>query len=94
MYLKLHLKASLLEYPKDHLNNMNSLNKLEKKLSKGLTAEDHKIIKILQKNNCDSFGVGRQLIAHHPKLWNTYNYKNVKIHSKVNIEIINTGILH
>lgn len=51
----------------------------------------------VQKANCDIFGVGRKLIAYHHNVWKEKNwskdYRKVRFHPKVEIKIVDTGIL-
>ncbi|MNL68012.1 hypothetical protein D3C87_1926720 [compost metagenome] len=62
-----------------------------------LTKDAEEIIRKLQQANCDIFGVGRKLIAYHNKVWKTQNwnedYRKVQFHTKVEVEIVDTGIL-
>ncbi|KEO79225.1 hypothetical protein MKN04_06045 [Paenibacillus polymyxa] len=51
-----------------------------------------------QENGCDAFGVGRQLIAHHPVVWKSVDwneeYPNVRFHPQVTVDIVGNGILN
>ncbi|MNO09876.1 hypothetical protein D3C81_2333810 [compost metagenome] len=62
-----------------------------------LTKDAEEIIRVLQRANSDIFGVGRHLIAYHNKTWKTKNwdedYRKVQFHPKVEVEIVDTGIL-
>lgn len=92
--IKLKLPVTVLEYQHGHLEHAKEKKKLSKQLSKELTDESKKIINKLQKANCDAFGVGRQLIAYHPKAWKKFNYKKAKFDTKVDVSIYSSGILN
>lgn len=93
--INLDLKISVEEYPKgDVPKEIDRLNKL---LSKELTEDANKIITKLQQANCDAFGIGRRLIAFHPKTWEVLDkkdyFKNIKFNTVVEAEIIKHGIV-
>jgi Ger(x)C family germination protein len=93
--LKLHLKINVEEYPKgDVPKDIDRLNQL---LSKELTNDSKQVITKLQKANCDAFGIGRRLIAFHPKTWDRLDkkeyFKNIKFNTSVKVEIIKQGIV-
>ncbi|WP_142289592.1 Ger(x)C family spore germination protein [Gottfriedia luciferensis] len=95
MNLKLEVEA--LEYPKDKLYSTKEVKKLNKELSKQLTIKTEKVIKTLQKSNCDALGIGRQLISFHPNVWKKIHwnkeYPNISIKPNVDVKIVGTGIL-
>ncbi|WHY03135.1 Ger(x)C family spore germination protein [Neobacillus sp. DY30] len=93
--IKLNLKISVEEYPKgDVPEDIDRLNKL---LSKELTEDAKKVIKKMQQANCDAFGIGRRLIAFHPKTWEAQDqkeyFKNITFNTVVEAEIIKHGIV-
>ncbi|MED1567861.1 Ger(x)C family spore germination protein [Bacillus paramycoides] len=92
--IKLKLLVTVLEYPRGHLGQAKEKKKVSKQLSKELTDESKKIINKLQKVNCDAFGVGRQLIAYHPKAWKKFDYKKAQFDTKVDVIIFGSGILN
>lgn len=96
--IKLHLRVIVVEYPKDQLHKAKERKKLNKQLSQQLTKESKKIIKTLQKANCDAFGVGRHLIAYHPDLWKKKNWKKdypkVKFTPEVEVKMLYSGVLN
>lgn len=92
--IKLKLFVTVLEYSHGHLNTSKEKKKLSKQLSKELTHESKEIINKLQKTNCDAFGVGRQLIAYHPKTWRKFDYKKAKFDIKVDVNLYRSGILN
>jgi len=95
--IKLNLKVETLEYPKDELSKKKVINRLNEEISKQLTAKARKIIQTLQEANCDFFGIGRDLIAFHPKVWKQIDwmktYPKIKINPVVKVEVVGTGII-
>lgn len=93
--IKLHLKISVEEYPKG--NVPADIERLNKLLSKELTKDSKKVITKMQQANCDAFGIGRRLIAFHPKTWEAQDkkeyFKNIKFNSVIEAEIIKHGIV-
>ncbi|MEG0472159.1 MAG: Ger(x)C family spore germination protein [Solibacillus sp.] len=91
------LNVTVVEYPKDHLFDHNEVIRLNQEISKQLTEKAEKVVEQLQKANCDYFGIGRELIAYHPKTWKAIDWPNafptIKITPKVEVEITGTGIL-
>ncbi|CRH88081.1 Ger(x)C family spore germination protein [Peribacillus frigoritolerans] len=93
--LNLHLKLIVEEYP---IGNVpNKVDQLNNKLSNTFTNNAEEVIKKLQEANCDAFGIGRRLIAFHHDTWKekdkTNYFKDVKFKSKVDVEIIQHGIV-
>lgn len=93
--LNLHLKVIVEEYP---IGNVpNKVDQLNNKLSNTFTNNAEEVIKKLQEANCDAFGIGRRLIAFHHDTWKeedkTNYFKDVKFKSKVDVEIIQHGIV-
>ena len=93
--INLDVKISVEEYPKgDVPEDIDRLNKL---LSKELTEDAKQVITKLQQANCDAFGIGRRLIAFHPKTWEVLDkkdyFKNIKFNTVVEAEIIKHGIV-
>lgn len=93
--LNLHLKVKVEEFP---IGNVpNKVDQLNNKLSNTFTNNAEEVIKKLQEANCDAFGIGRRLIAFHHDTWKeqdkTNYFKDVKFKSKVDVEIIQHGIV-
>ncbi|WLR51992.1 Ger(x)C family spore germination protein [Bacillus tianshenii] len=95
--INLNLKVRVDEYAKNNLKDIKVRKELDKKLSAMLTKDAQEVINTLQEANSDYLGIGRRLIAYHPKVWKELNwekdYPNIKIIPNVKIEIVNTGIL-
>lgn len=93
----LNIKVDALEYPKDNLADQKEIKRLNKEISKQLTKKAEKLIKTLQLANCDAFGLGRDLIAFHPKVWKSLDwekaYPKITIKPNIKVEITGTGII-
>ncbi|MGG3839096.1 Ger(x)C family spore germination protein [Paenibacillus thiaminolyticus] len=96
--LNLNVKITAIEYPKDHLNQRETLGRLNKKLTEELTRRAQAVTqKMLQAKN-DGFGIGRRLIAYYPNTWKSLNwtkdYPKVEFDPIVKVEIVNHGIMN
>ncbi|WP_314591050.1 Ger(x)C family spore germination protein [Paenibacillus terrigena] len=100
VHLKLKLKVSVIEYPKDRLEKKQVVAELNKRLSKEMTDLAQKTLEHMQKARCDGLGIGRQLMAFHPRVWKQQkeewgsNYQNVKFAPVVQVEITKQGIIN
>jgi Ger(x)C family germination protein len=92
------LTVSAVEYPLGELSQKTVVQKLNKQLSTILTARSQQIIQKLQRANCDVFGVGRHLIAFHHDTWKQLHwetdYRKVRFHPRVQVEVTGSGILN
>nr|WP_269448730.1 Ger(x)C family spore germination protein [Metabacillus kandeliae] len=95
--LTLKVNAKVIEFPHNELTNTELVKSLNKKLSQNLTARAEAIISKLQEANCDGLAIGRHLISEHPKTWKKLKWKevypNIKIIPKVQVNIIQKGIV-
>lgn len=95
--LEIKLQAIVEEFPGEDSLKDKDLQKINQALSEILTKEAKSVVKEVQKANCDIFGVGRKLIAYHHNVWKEKNwsedYRKVQFHPKVEVEIVDTGIL-
>ncbi|EHS56720.1 Ger(x)C family spore germination protein [Paenibacillus sp. Aloe-11] len=96
--LSLKLPVTIVEYARDHLQDKANVHRLNDQLSEIMTKDAEEIIRTLQKSGCDAFGIGRQLIAHHPAVWKSVDwnkeYPNVRFHTQVTVDIVGNGILN
>ena len=96
--IDMKLKVTVIEYPHDKLQSTKEIVKLNKMMSEKLTKQSKEVIKEIQKANSDLLGIGRHLIAYHPKHWNKKEWKKlyptIEITPKVNVEIIQHGIVN
>jgi spore germination protein KC len=78
------------------LLNNDSVNRIEKELSKHMEEQAMETIKTLQKANCDLLGIGKQLKAYHPNLWKSLHwskdYPQLAIKPNFEVQIINPDI--
>lgn len=76
--------------------NTDTINRMEKDLSKHLEEQAMETIKTLQKANCDLLGIGKQFKAYHPNLWKSLNwsedYPRLAIKPNFEVQIINPDI--
>ncbi|KWX71174.1 germination protein, Ger(x)C family [Paenibacillus jilunlii] len=97
VHLNLKLQAIVEEFPGDRSLKEKDLQKVNQALSEILTKEAESVVEEVQKANCDIFGVGRKLIAYHHNVWKDKNwskdYRKVQFHPKVEVKIIDTGII-
>lgn len=95
--LDLRLNVAIVEYAPDRLFSNRERAQLEKKLSKALTKQAHKVVKQMQQARFDGFGVGRQLMAHHPDVWKKIDwqtaYRKVRFHPSVQVQVVGNGII-
>ncbi|HDX9707867.1 TPA: Ger(x)C family spore germination protein [Bacillus thuringiensis] len=95
--IDLNLKMEATEYPSGYLNSKQQRKHLSKELSQKFTHRAENIINKMQRANCDGFGIGRNLIASHPKTWRRIqwkkDYSKVKFIPRVQVEIIDSGIV-
>ncbi|MBS4216258.1 Ger(x)C family spore germination protein [Neobacillus rhizophilus] len=92
------LQYRITEYPKDQLTNPILLKKLNKTIQKRLTKKAEKTIAKLQAANCDGFGIEEEIRVHHHQLWKekykNADIKNIPIKAKLDLELINSGIIN
>jgi len=100
VHLKLKMKVSVIEYPKDRLEKKQVVAELNKDLSKKMTDLAQKTLDHMQKARCDGLGIGRQLMAFHPRVWKKQkeewgsNYQKVHFAPVVQVEITKQGIIN
>ncbi|MCE3203096.1 Ger(x)C family spore germination protein [Paenibacillus sonchi] len=97
VHLELKLQAIVEEFPGELSLKEKDFQKVNQALSEILTKEAESVVEEVQKANCDIFGVGRKLIAYHHNVWKDKNwskdYRKVHFHPKVDVKIIDTGII-
>lgn len=96
--LRIELPVTIVEYAMNHLQEKDTIERLNRKLTDDMTQDAEQIIKTLQQSGCDSFGIGRHLIAHYPDLWKSLNwnkeYAQVRFHPEVKVTIVGSGVLN
>lgn len=95
--ITLDIGASIVEFPENDLNP-KKIKKLEKELSKILTAQAEEVVKKMQEANSDVFGIGSRMIAYHNKKWQKLNWKEtyptIEIKPEIKVTISNNGIIN
>lgn len=98
VHLNIDLPVNIVEYAKDHLQEKETILRLNRRLSEEMTMDAEQIIRTLQQSGCDSFGIGRKLMAHHPDLWKNLNweeeYPKVHFHPQVTVKVVGNGVLN
>jgi len=92
------LKADAVEFPPDHLDSKEIVESINKSLSKTFTERAKTVVQTLQEASCDGFGIGRELMAYHPKTWEKIDWKKtypeIKIKPKIEIEVTGGGLTY
>lgn len=95
--ITLKLNITAIEYPLDQLSKKSEIKRLNKEITKELTQKAEFVIKELQEANCDYFGIGRKVMAYHPKTWKGIDWADtfptIDIKTKIEAEITGTGII-
>lgn len=95
--IKLKLKLHIAEYPNSGLKSEKEIKTLTKKINEQLKKKVKHVISELQKANSDYLGVGRRIKAYHPKEWKSMDweklYPTIEINTKIETEIVETGII-
>ncbi len=98
VYLRIKLPITVVEYAANHLHKKETQQRLNRELTDQMTEDAERIIQQLQDSKCDAFGIGRQLIAHHPALWKELDwdkdYAEVRFHPQVQVTIVGSGVLN
>lgn len=94
--IDIKLEFILSEFPADNLNETSKRKELEQFLSEKIEKDTNEVIKKLQEAKSDALGLGRSVRAFHPKWfkkdWNEH-FSTLEVSSKVDAEIVKTGIL-
>ncbi|WP_261132356.1 Ger(x)C family spore germination protein [Bacillus sp. Marseille-Q3570] len=93
-----YMAVNVIEYPHDDLMSKKHIDHLNKKLSTLMTKDANKVLEKLKEANSDPFGVGLELMAFHPEVWKKLDWKKeypkIKMEAKVNVEIVDHGIIN
>lgn len=96
--ITLDLEVNVVEYPEDKLNEKSTIEHLNQKLSEILTNRAEETVSKMQESNSDLLGIGRRLIAYHPKVWEKTDWKTeypkIEIKPKVNVSVETHGIIN
>lgn len=97
--LRIALKLNLvvLEYSHDHLTETKDYHEVNKMLKEEIERKARKVIDKIQRAGSDQFGIGRSLMAYHPKVWKELDWKEVyprmEITPNIEVQIVGTGII-
>lgn len=95
--ISLQLDVEVIDYPKDHLDDKKRIQDLNQRLSRQMTKNAEALFKKLADNQSDILGLGRELIAFYPSIWEEIKgknyYKHIEVNPKVKINIIDSGII-
>ncbi|MBT2668509.1 Ger(x)C family spore germination protein [Bacillus sp. ISL-4] len=95
--ISLQLDVEVIDYPTDHLDNQKKIKDLNQQLSRQLTKNADALFKKLADNQSDVLGLGRELIAFYPSIWEEIKgknyYEHIEVNPEVNINIISRGII-
>jgi spore germination protein KC len=94
--ISLQLDVEVIDYPIEHLDNQKKIKKLNQQLSRQLTENADALFKKLADNRSDVLGIGRELIAFHPSIWEEIKgenyYDNIVVKPNVKISIVGSGV--
>lgn len=95
--IDLTIKVVVDEFPISHLDEVEQVGELNELISDQMTERAQLVVQKLQKANCDVFGIGRRLIAFHPKYWSRIDwyrtYPQITIQPNLKVEIARPGII-
>ncbi|MGG3467015.1 Ger(x)C family spore germination protein [Neobacillus pocheonensis] len=95
--INLKLFIEINEYPKGSLYGQKEESDLNKKVAHRIAKEANQMVETLKSAHCDAFGIGRYLIAEHPKVWENLNweeeYPDMPFKINVTVETVKRGII-
>lgn len=92
VYIDMKIKIDLNEYTAGNLESDKKIHEIEEVITRKMENEMREVINILQEANCDALGIGRHLMAYHPKTWEKLNWEEdyPKVHFKITNKVIMT----
>ncbi|MBM7837078.1 Ger(x)C family germination protein [Alkalihalobacillus xiaoxiensis] len=94
----LDLAFNVVEYPKDTLYIEENVIELNKRIQERLQMECEEVIRLLQEANCDYYGIGKRVRAHHYEDWKELDWKqeypNMPIEVEIKTEVLYHGIVN
>lgn len=91
----INMPIVLTEYPPNHLDREDERKKLEKFIKVKVEKDIARMFKKCQEASSDVTGIGEDIRAYYPQLWREGKwkdiYKDLKIETKVNIDIVRSG---
>ncbi|GAA0307010.1 Ger(x)C family germination protein [Gracilibacillus halotolerans] len=93
----LELDVEIVDYPPDQLNKQERISFLEIQISKILTEKADNLFKKLAANQSDILGLGREIIAFYPSIWEEIKgenyYEQILVNPKVKVNVRSGGIV-
>lgn len=95
--LSLDLLADIVDFPKGDRNEEVSIDKLNEQLGEDLTEQAKAVFKKLAENQSDVLGIGRELMAYYPEIWeeldeDTY-YEEIQLIPEIDFTITGEGVI-
>lgn len=95
--ISLQLDIDVVDFPERNLDKTEIINQLNEQLSNQLTAKAEVLFQLLADNKSDVLGLGRELIAFHPSIWEDIKgedyYDQIVVKPEVKVNIISSGII-
>ena len=92
---EIDMPVFITEYPPDHLDRKNVRQQLEKFIKGRVEKDIARMFKKSQDASSDVVGIGEDIRAYHPQLWREGKwkgiYKDIKIETKVNVNVVRSG---
>lgn len=92
---KIDMPIIMTEYPPNHLNRKKEREQLEKFIEGRIESDIARMFKKCQEASSDVVGIGEDIRAYHPQLWREGKwkevYKDIKIETKVNVNLVRSG---
>ncbi|MBN8193023.1 Ger(x)C family spore germination protein [Bacillus sp. NTK074B] len=90
--------VTIVEFPQDELADKAKVKELEKSITRHLEQDAEEVIRKVQEANSDLLGIGRELIAFHPEVWQQVDwekeYPTITIKPTIELKIIGNGIIN
>ncbi|MEN8699990.1 Ger(x)C family spore germination protein [Bacillus infantis] len=94
----LSIDIDIEEYPLDHLHEKKISEELSRKISQKMSDDAKEVFRILKEEKADVLGLGRELIAFRPDIWENIKgseyYAKVDVKPEVRIHISGNGIIN
>lgn len=95
--ITIQLNVEVGDFPPDHLDEEARISFLNEQLSKILTQRAESMFEQLATNRSDVLGLGRELIAYYPKIWEKIKgedyYDHIRIIPKVKVRVTSSGAI-
>lgn len=93
--IAIQLDVEIVDYPPGHLDEERRVELLNKQLSAILTKKAENLFEKLEDSQSDVLGLGRELMARHPEIWDEikgdHYYEHILVLPKVNVRVTSGG---